>query len=82
MYQKSISNKNFDVWTCGTLNFRQFLKYKKNDQNPLVNPAEILKKNFFRKFSKFRVFWKFSKKMIHNLKVNIIYQKVKDVRFF
>ena len=34
----------------------KILTYQENDQNPLVNPAEILKKKFFRKFSKSRVF--------------------------
>ena len=37
-------NKIFDFRTCGTWNFFEIVWYQKNDQNPVANPAEILKK--------------------------------------
>ena len=72
MHQKIVSNKNFDIRTCGTQKFGQILTYRKNEQNWLVNPAEIFKNKKNRKFSKFENFRKFLQKFLHILKVNII----------
>ena len=81
MHQCIVSNKNFDFRTCGTQKFWQILTYQKIEQNWLVNPAQIFKKKI-ENFLNFTFFSKFSPKMLHILKVNIILRKCNDEFFF